>query len=914
MLVASAALIGFELMIATLRPEEPGPSWVRWAVIAYALALAVRPQLLLQLRLDMETAVGAAAAVLTCDAIHRLYGSNFSHVLSMPFLLVMFGCALVFFERSALAWYLALTTMGIGVALLALDAPAVDPALFFSTVLILAGLCYFVLGARIAAQQSLQHSERLLAAIFNGSNDGLLLVDPDNGTLLAANEQASKLLGSSQTDAMAARVLDTLEDQLGLSAQVVRTQLAEIDLWQRELWFESALDTGFWGEVWLRRLDLDGDERLLMRIADVTARRDATRRLQRSEDLLERTQAQARIGGWELDLETGALEWTKEVFLILDITRVYSESFEVAMQRFEPRFRREFRVALEHLRRDGLSMDLDVRGQRESGERFWVRVTGQRSAGGGRVTGTVQDITDRKRTELDLLAAKEVAERALATRSQFLANVSHEIRTPMNGVIGMTSLLRGTALTPQQSEFVDTIRVSGESLLTIINDILDFSKIDAGRVDLQPVPVDVESCVADAFDLISQSAADRRLDIAYYIDDAVPAIIEADPARLRQVLVNLLHNAVKFTPSGSVRLDVRALRTEGQSSRIEFKVTDTGVGIAADRLHRLFEAFEQEDPSTTRQFGGTGLGLTISRLLIGLMGGNIDAQSRKGHGSVFRFDIVCRVPTVSAPVGAPDFGPLRGLAVAVVESHEESRTVITRLLDAAGMATHSATDVASAQALTQRTPIDVAIIDHEMQDAAAFLRALRERTPWLRTIWLSPMGARREGDEPCITRPVGRTALLSTLLSQRQHVATRISTESPDATPRANPSLSVLLAEDHPVNQRVAMKMLERLGLVATLARTGTEVLAHMRTESFDVILMDVQMPELDGLATTRQIRRDAATTHAPWIIAMTANAMQGDRDACEQAGMNDYVAKPVTLDALQQALDAAQQAIDGRR
>ncbi|NJN51304.1 MAG: hybrid sensor histidine kinase/response regulator, partial [Gammaproteobacteria bacterium] len=359
----------------------------------------------------------------------------------------------------------------------------------------------------------------------------------------------------------------------------------------------------------------------------------------------------------------------------------------------------------------------------------------------------------------------EVAERALATRSQFLANVSHEIRTPMNGVIGMTSLLRETPLSTQQREFVDTIRVSGESLLTIINDILDFSKIDAGHVVLQSAPFAVEECVAHAFDLIAKAAADKHLEIGFWIDEAVPAVIIADASRVRQVLINLLHNAVKFTHAGSIRVDVRATQIQTRAARIEFCVADTGVGIAADRLERLFDAFEQEDSSTTRRYGGTGLGLTISRLLAGLMGGQITAQSRKGQGSLFRFEIACDLPDAAkAATAAPDASGLRGLSVLLVHDQHQSVDIILRLLHQMGASGTAFDEVVAAAAASSTHHFDAILIKQGLPGSAAFAASLSSRAHAIPIVWITQIGTAPAAGAVHVTQPMRRSALRNALL------------------------------------------------------------------------------------------------------------------------------------------------------
>jgi signal transduction histidine kinase/CheY-like chemotaxis protein len=548
----------------------------------------------------------------------------------------------------------------------------------------------------------------------------------------------------------------------------------------------------------------------------------------------------------------------------------------------------------------------------------------------------LQDITDLevlRRSQDELLRAKEQAESASRAKSEFLANMSHEVRTPMTGILGVTGLLLESAITEEHREYARIIQSSGEALLTIINDVLDFSRIEAGRLAVDPIPFDLMTAVDEVVTLISEKADAKGVElIARYAQD-VPRRLVGDAGRIRQVLMNLVGNALKFTHQGHVLINVERLDGDAAQARVRISVEDTGIGIDADKLQYVFEKFTQADGSITRRYGGTGLGLAISKQLVELMGGDLTVTSVAGSGSTFAFALTLPVDA-STPIEPPSTDNLAGVRILAVHGHEKVRSVLVEQIESWGARAAAVTSGAGAIAELRAAgaandPYGIAIVAFDLPDMSLESLAAAVKgdpgTSDTALVMLTPIGAqgdaerlRAAGFDAYVTRPT-RTSQLADVISAlwgikrrgvrevfvTRHTVVEARARESAAREAAQARARVLVAEDNAVNRRVAIRLLERLGCRVDVAASGLEVLKKLEADVYDLVFMDCQMPEMDGYEATREIRRreGRGTPRTP-IVAMTAHALSGDREKCLEAGMDDFMAKPIRTDMLAEIID----------
>jgi PAS domain S-box-containing protein len=650
------------------------------------------------------------------------------------------------------------------------------------------------------------------------------------------------------------------------------------------------------------------------------ARLEAEKQLRFTQERLDRASRGGNDGLWELDVSTGQV-WVCSLFAAaVDAAQIaFSLDPNKLFQVFEDGGGRKLQDAISSTIGTGCSVDLELKA---SGQQ-WYRIRGavERDPEGRAktVSGSLRDITERKMHQDAMALSMERAESANRAKSEFLANMSHEIRTPMNGVIGMTELLLETPLTTIQRDYAETVRGSATALLTVINDILDFSKIEAGKLALEAIDLDLRTTVEDAASFLALQAQAKGLELVASIDPALPLSICGDAGRLRQVLLNLGGNAVKFTQAGEVLIRCQLVELQSESVRIRFEVSDTGIGIPSDRIDTLFSAFTQVDSSTTRLFGGTGLGLSIVKRLAQLMGGEVGVTSVEGKGSTFWFTGLFPVGRHLCLPGAT--AELRGRRALVVDDNATNLKVIAGQLALIGIECDCASSAEEAIMLMRCAPwpggYHVALLDHQMPgtDGTALAAKILADTSLATTklILLTSSGHRAEqsmfhelGFAGYLLKPVSLRELKQAIGLALAEESYKAEEDHQNVCP--HPSLStehrILVAEDNPVNQKVVCRMLEKFGYQSEVASDGQQAFTAWKTGRFSLILMDCQMPIMDGYETTRQIRASETLGHRTPIVALTAHAMSGANLECFAAGMDDYLTKPINRRRLQETLD----------
>jgi len=669
---------------------------------------------------------------------------------------------------------------------------------------------------------------------------------------------------------------------------------------------------------------------LLFLSQDISDLVEALDRAQRSEGRMRLATELSEIHVYELDYKSRQLLsiGAEDTFFSQRLT--YEDLYRNVWVSVHPDDRAMAQAAWERHLETGEPYRVEYRVARDDGQEVWAYSTSELITDEGgrplRLVGALQNITSRKRAEVEMAKARDDAEAANRAKSEFLANMSHEIRTPMNGVIGMNSLLLRSALAPEQRKFAEAVQSSAESLLAIINDILDVSKLEAGKVDLEAIDFDLTDLVEDIAELLAPRAAEKSLEIACYLDDGAQGGFTGDPTRLRQILLNLAANAVKFTERGFVAVEVKSDDLPQGGRRLRFEVADTGPGLSREAKVGLFQKFHQADGSITRKYGGTGLGLSICRQLVELMGGRIGVADRPGGGCVFWFELDLIPASVERAVAARPCA-LEEVRVLVVDDIDLNRHIFRRQLEAEGAFIGEAEGGPQALELMAKAradgaPFDILLLDHMMPGMAGdeVARAVRETCgeDQPRIVMASSMGAPGRSEleswpalDAFLTKPVRHHVLTECLgrMARASRPAPSPVPESPkpDTDPGSEdgaPAARILLVEDNEINTLLTKTLLGEVGCHVDCVVNGALAVAAVEAEAYDLILMDMQMPVMDGLEATRRIRQIQGPASLTPIIAMTANAMQSDQDACFAAGMDDFVSKPIQPSAFLQTVE----------
>ena len=759
----------------------------------------------------------------------------------------------------------------------------------------------------------------LLSRLLAIADDAVIVAD-DELRVVLFNEGAERCFGRSATTALGQPLAQLLPSaRRERHAEHMRAFASSPHMARRmgersDLQGVRADGSLFDAEASISHVELDGRTYFTAILRDVSTARRAAQALAASEARFRGLAAAAPVGIFQADAE-GACCYVNDRWCEIAGMSASDATGQGWLRALHPADRASVHDGWRDAVANQRSFALRYRYLRRDGHESWVLGNAVVSHDNeGRIDGyigTVTDVTEGHHQAQALERAKSTAEAATRAKSLFLANMSHEIRTPLNAVIGMTTLLLDTPLSADQRDFARTIRSSSDSLLGVINDVLDYSKVDAGKLEIEQRAFNLRRTVEESLDLLTPRALEKNLNLAYLIEDGTPEALIGDPTRLRQILVNLLSNAVKFTHQGEVLVTVDSQRVDGAEERVHFAVRDTGIGIAAEQLPRLFQSFTQVDASTTRKYGGTGLGLAISRRLAELMGGEVSAESEPGHGSVFHATVVVVRAAAVEPAEflQHDAPALVGKRILIVDDNLSNRRVLTQLALRWGMKPSTLPSALEAlDRVRHGEAFDVAVLDMSMPEVDGLELASeirRRRGPdELPIVLLTSLGQRhaypRSGLSACLSKPIKASLLFATLVAVTGGV-TQADAASPalpatTLTPGRTAGLRVLVAEDHSTNQRVILRLLRHLGCEADLVADGHQAVAAVRERPYDVVLMDIQMPELDGVQATREIVRRRGADTRPRIIAMTANAMPGDREAYLEAGMDGYLAKPVEL------------------
>ncbi len=795
---------------------------------------------------------------------------------------------------------------------------------------------------RLQIEQALKRNEAQLQAILDHTSAMIYIHDLE-GRFLLVNKQFEKLfyqkadevVGKKSHDIFSPHLADTFIENAFRVIQT-RTPIAVEEIIPDQDGDHIYISNKF------PLFDEHGNLYAVGSIStDITEIKNISDTLRENEERLNLALKSAEAGTWSWDILKDKFTWDDYTHHLFGLKpKTFPGYYEATLSLIHPDDRQKVAETVEQTLNEGTEFNSEFRIIRPN---HTIRYLGFRGKvyhddinQPTRMTGVCWDITDQKHAAEELRHQKEIAEdlaekakEASYAKSAFLAAMSHEIRTPLNGVIGMTGLLGDTALSTEQREYIETIRVSGEALLSVINDILDFSKIESGRMELEEINFDLYALVDDTVEIVAAQIQKKGVAIAAYIEPEVPAWLTGDSSRIRQVLNNLLSNSAKFTEKGEIGVKIKLGKREGKNITLSFEVTDTGIGIPPEVRAQLFQPFSQGDTSTSRKYGGTGLGLAISKRLVEILGGEIDVESSAGRGSRFWFTVPlleCEIPSAEVETTIiPQ--ELKGNRTLVIDDNAINRDVMKKQIESWSLRCDLAVNAAEAlsmlkKAVAENDPYALALVDYIMpgMNGLELIQIMRQLPEIASTpvILLSSLGATFSLDElkqlniaMSLPKPIRQTKLCENIISVLKNIRQKgvaFVLPAPPITQATQPrrKARILLAEDNPINQQVALRILAKIGYRADIAANGLEVLQAFKKLPYDLILMDCQMPEMDGYITSEQIRQiEQKKGGHTLIIAMTAHALKGDREKCLAAGMDDYIAKPIDINMLALTLDS---------